>query len=345
MRRSMSQPDKIAVSEDGQADGLDRIAKRHRLQAGAGPHSAEPVVAAPALMRRDDPLVEFILAALEGHPVRDGAELIGEIAQCRELTAEVRSQAIRAMSTVVDKAVVAQAVAMFETEPCREVANALLDLAVQRGLAVPMKRLQQRIEKCQERVERHRLLKGFVQVMPHGTTAEWEIATGFLHSLIQKALRSDGDEDANELAKALTMALPCAGSLDRRCIREDTFNLARHCLAQFARAPEQVPEGCVLLSVAVVDRFHDADARVDLREALDAALNLVERPGSQDKRRERIASAIANCLVRSRPANCWVILLTVGRCNGTAISRLGTRVDGICGPHYGCGRLPGSNCK
>jgi hypothetical protein len=55
------------------------------------------------------------------------------------------------------------------------------------------------------------------------------------------------------------------------------------------------------LSVAVVEHFSDPAASAELRRALDAALGIVESPGTQEKRRDRLASAIANCLLWLAP--------------------------------------------
>jgi len=290
---------KIAVSEGAKRSASITLRNTTDAMAALDPVGRDRLLRRLVLMRRDDPHVKFVLAALEGHPIRDGAELIGEIAQCRELTDEVRTQAVRAMATVADKAVAVRLVAMLETEPCRDVSNALLDMAVQKRLAVPVKYLRKRIGRCRSSNELLYLLKAFVQVMPHGPISERETAAGFLHSLIRKALRTDGANDASKsLAYALTRALPCAGSLDLRCIREDTFNLARNCLAQFVRAPERVPTTCILLSVAVVEHFHDADARIDLRRALDTALSPTGNRGFGD---DIVSSSIARCLLMISP--------------------------------------------
>ena len=164
-----------------------------------------------AVVDPEEACVEFILTALEGYPIREGARIVAEFAADRGLRPEVRSRAADVLATAADRAIAERLVSAIADEQSREVTDALLKLAVQRSLPVPLRWMERKIQLCRSPVQLHRLLKTLVQILPFGDGAEPNDACDIFHRLIAKAMKDDGDNES-DLPKGLVKALSLTGS-------------------------------------------------------------------------------------------------------------------------------------
>ncbi len=251
---------------------------------------------------RNDEQIEYILTALEGHPIRDGGDIIAEIVLDRATPESIRNQGARVLVTVVDLDVAQRAVASVMGETSRVVSNALLDLAAQRRLAVDLQWLQSRIDSCRDRVELHRLLSSFVRLISQSSGDDWAAATFSLSTMITRALRPSGNADLSDRAKALTTVLSLKRDPeDRPALTDDALHLAEECVAKFCLSPHQVPEGQVLLAIAVIEYLGNVDSGPEVRSALDVVLDFEVASDKTTGQRDRLASALASCLLRVAP--------------------------------------------
>jgi hypothetical protein len=146
------------------------------------------------------------------------------------------------------------------------------------------------------------LLLAFIRATPLAGNKERRKAEEFFGRLVGEALKADQEVNSNELCKALVAASESArkGKLWGRLIVPTAS--ARQVLEQFAQNPRGVSEGRLLLAVAVVEYFEDAESREALRAALERVLKLA-RPTAQEARaNDRMAASICGALVRIAPA-------------------------------------------
>lgn len=253
-----------------------------------------------AILPLDDWRIEYILTALEGHPIRDGASIIAEIAMCSDVRAEVRAKAVAVLATVADRRLLQQVIAGIESESSGEVVGMLLHLAVARSLRVTPVWLQKKISECRDRVRLHQFVKSYVLLLPQVSSADWTNAVDFVHRLVARVMKKDSSR-SEELAKALTAAFSLAQADGKPLLSERTFELSRDTLAEFAEKPGDLSEGRTLLAVSIVTHSHQRAARVEMRKALDTALSRVAETKRPTRRPDRITSALANGLADIAP--------------------------------------------
>jgi hypothetical protein len=250
----------------------------------------------------DDEQTAYILTALEGHPIRDGGDIIADIVLNRALPESVRNQAARVLATVVDVDEVQRAVASISGETSRDALNILLEVAADRRLSVDLQWIQARIDSCRDRVELHRLLSSFVRLTSQSTGDEWAAATFSLSAMIMKALKRHGKWGQGDRAKALTTVLSTRSDpQDRPAVSDEAFGLAEDCVATFRLSPQEVPEGQVLLAIAVIEYLGNEDSGPKVRSALDTVLDFEVASHRTTDQRNRLATALANCLLRIAP--------------------------------------------
>ena len=261
-------------------------------------HGRDKLLRRLAALPPDDPAIEPILAALEGHPIRDGADLIHEFSRREDVSEVVREQAVRTLTTIADRSMLAGVLSTIERQP-RKIQNVLLDMAIQRHLPVSTAILREQIPGMKDRVELHQQLKRFATLAARATGTEREMATAFFHSLVVKAL-GGGGQDSEELCTSLDIALSWGRPDDRLSVGPESAELAKQCLKAFVADPVATAEGPVFLSARVLSHHRDASCAPLLKEAIAAILNVGEDP-SRGKRDFRLVSAFVNSLLAIAP--------------------------------------------
>ncbi len=253
-----------------------------------------------AALLPENPCVPTILAALEGHPIREGAGVIGELVVDRRLSPELRCEALHALATVADRTFIMEIVSRMDQE-APPIAYAMLDIAIERKLPIPFAWLGRRIRVETNRVDSHRLLKRLVQAVSQSTGRDWEAGSSLLHELVLDALGGDETPETEVRAKALTIALPCATGRGRSCIPKRTADLAMQVLERFSQSVHGDAEGRVLLAVAVLEQFGDPRVALDLKRTLDAIFTHADRFDARSQQQFRLALALANAIARLAP--------------------------------------------
>ncbi|HEY4313318.1 MAG TPA: NACHT domain-containing protein [Pirellulales bacterium] len=271
-------------------------------QRALDPRGRDRLLRRLAVLPADHARVEFLLTALEGFPIRDGGRLIGRIAQDAAAPASTRALAVRVLTSVANRQLLERIVAEIATEQSNEVADMLLQLAVQRSLRVPLAWLNQKTLASRDRTRRTDLLGIYLRLLPQASARELRDASEFLHKLVKRAL-DDRSPSACEMAQVLTRALSMVEGAKEQFLAPATLMLARDQLATFADAPQSLPAEQVQLAVALVRFANDTAARHAATRALNTALDDEAWLADADPRaRERIAQALANTLVEIAPA-------------------------------------------
>jgi hypothetical protein len=255
-----------------------------------------------AMAPLEDPTLESSLSALEGRPLREGADLVAAIASDRRLSAAVRRKAVDVMRTAVHRRLVETLLRSIESEPDRDVMQALMNLADQRGIPLSAGWLARQIGATRDRLQRRRLLMALVRSVPRAPVDERRRAEAFLGRLIEEALASEESADTDELCKALVAASTTAEPGQRWHSSPRITAAARQVLDNFVKDTHAVSEGRFLLAVAVVDFFADALARETLQAALRGVLRLARTTQDAKRVRDRMAAAIGDALARLAPA-------------------------------------------
>lgn len=260
-----------------------------------------------------------VLRALMGHPIREGAEIIAELAVNPECNESLRIQAIQVLTTAVQKSDAAPLIMSLNNQLSPEIARATFELAVRRRFSLDFHQLFKRICDASNRMERHRLVKLYLEAMPESRGENWEQAVALLNTMLTTAYQA-GDETAEELAKAISSALPQMRHRHDRMMPPSIRELSTAALVEFERDPQESSEGHLLLAVAIADFFHHETASEHLKRALDASLLIRDDPKGHSFRRMRLSSAICECLTRlapeillSYPDNCEPVRLSLHR--------------------------------
>jgi NACHT domain len=264
------------------------------------PSGRDRLVRRVAVVPPDAPQLKFVLAALEGFPVRDGASVFAETALQTDIDPSLRSLAVRVLATASERPLIQKVVSSIVTEPSAQVAGFLLNVAIQRSLAVPLGWLEGKIKSCRERVQLHQLVKALVLLFPNAPAKEQRQAARFLHEMIAASMTANVDAQ-EERAKALVQALSLAGQAERLYLSDHTLELAELAVSHFAADPKQVADGCVLLAAAVLSHFRRGTSRFSLRKALKAALDLKVDQEMTTQRVDRLATALARSLAVVAP--------------------------------------------
>jgi hypothetical protein len=254
-----------------------------------------------AVLPADHAQVAFILTALEGFPIREGGKLIGRIVQDTAAPSNIRALAVRVLASVADRQLLEQLVAEIAAEQSREVADMLLQLAVQRSLRVPLNWLTQKTLASRDRTRRTDLLGIYLRLLPQASARGLREASVFLHRLA-KAAFADQSPNATEMAAVLTRALSVAEESKGALLGPATLTLARVKLATFADAPQSLSPEQVQLAAALVRFAGDLASRQAVTRALQTALNDEAWSADAEPRaRERMAQGLANALVEIAP--------------------------------------------
>jgi hypothetical protein len=253
-----------------------------------------------AALPPETPHLKFIFAALEGFPVRDGANVIAHIALHKNLAPDLRAEAVRVLATASERPLVQEMLSSIADEPSDHVAIAMLTVAIERSQSVPLEWLEDKIESCRERVKLHQLIKAYVLLVPYAPPTEGRRATKFLHRMIAASMKKTATA-MDERAKALVQALATAEKAERPYLSDQTLDLARVAVTRFAEGPQQVAEGCVLLAASVLTHFRNPASRLELKKGLDTALQMNRTRDQSGQGSERLATALARSLAAVAP--------------------------------------------
>jgi hypothetical protein len=241
-------------------------------------------------------LAKYLLMALDHLPIRDGAEVIAELATSSETTFEVNQQAIAVLKLVTDRRLLESLAYWIEGRP-RELTSMWLTLAWERSLPIPLPWLKSRISRCRSGTERDQLLRILFQVLAQSDAAVVNQESVFLHVLVSKALHRDRTD--GELARALVTVIGKVS--DKRVILfpEKTKALALQGLTQAASSTETVDKQQLLLAVALVRHFRDTIAA---RRLLPGLLEPIRAGRSyEDSNDYQIALEVGDCLAELAP--------------------------------------------
>jgi hypothetical protein len=282
-----------AVSDAIARMAATMLARPSNQRLNLDPRGRDRLLRRLAAIPASSPRVEYYLTALHGFPIRDGAEVIAELTTSQDVPIGVRRKAIIALSSVTDRRLLASLVARIEQEPSETAAD-WLTLAVDRSLPVPVPWLETRVNRCRDRIQRHKLLKTLFRVLSQADGATRSEHAGFLDQLVTKAI-SDNTAPS-ELALALVGAM--AEVLPNRHIlfSTKTLNLARQLLGWSLAAQDCGREDQLLLAVSLLRHFRDERARGDLGRVLEQ-FQAQDRVESDDRR----AIAVAECLAELAP--------------------------------------------
>ena len=115
-------------------------------------------------------LVKYLLMALDNLPIRDGAEVIAELATTSEATLEVNQQAISVLRHVTDRRLLESLAKWIEGRP-RELTVMWLKLAWERSLPIPLSWLKCRVNRSRSEIERDHLVRVLFQVLAYSDAA------------------------------------------------------------------------------------------------------------------------------------------------------------------------------
>lgn len=234
--------------------------------------------------------VEHFLTALEDSSIRDGAEVIAELATSSDSSLGVKRKAVSTLASVVDRRLLSVLVDRIESEPT-ELSSEWLNLSLTRSLPVPVPWLRNRVSRSRSRVERHQLLKALVRVIALCDTTTRKTQAEFLDGLISKAMNDDAE---SELATALVGALSDVQGQRIRLLSEKSRSLALQTLGQAPAGSGQ--QAKLLLAAAIVRHFRDGYARGVLVSTLERL-----HAQSDVNAHDRLAIAVADALAEIAP--------------------------------------------
>lgn len=254
-----------------------------------------------AVLRTNDEHMIPILSALEGYPIRDGAELIAELAESRDLPSEIRTRSVAVLASISDRRLAEQAVSSIETEESSEVVSYQLNVALSRSLPVPMKWLERKISVARDKRNHLEFLLAFVQLLPFATPDSQDRGYEFLNELINRALSGDAAR-TKELAEALERGLAMVGDHEFS-VSETNSMRARILLREFAERPYETSTAHVILAAAICGHSSETKVIADLRAALDTSVGLSGSSTQTGTLTDsgRIASAIARAVAKIAP--------------------------------------------
>lgn len=240
--------------------------------------------------------VSSLLMILEHLAIREGAEVIAELATSSQATREVNHQAILTLQLATDRQLLGNLTKWIEGRP-HELTLAWLELAWERSLPIPVPWLQHRVTRCQSDREQERLLRVLLQVVAQSDGDIRNHAVVFLDLLVLKSLRREAPElqVARALAAAVNEISPRRIILFSAKSQLLAINLLSHALDEGASCDKQQ----LLLAVALVRHFRDT-------RAMDALRTLLERiyvPGKfvDDTRDYQLFYEVGECLAELAP--------------------------------------------
>jgi len=262
------------------------------------PSSRDCLLRRLAVLQPQDDRVGPILDALAGFPIRDGGELIAQLAIDRKLHQTVRIAAVEALGTVSDLAAIRLAVAQTPSEHPGNVLEFLVELAAKRHVAVPLKWLEAQIEAQSDAFNRRALLTAYIRMVAGQQGLVQSPDRTFLVQQIQEALQDAGTDD-EEHAWTLANALRTTDWRDLDLCDPDTRLMVEGVLQRFV-ARQDMALGQVRLAASLLRGQSDEDSIWRLRRSLDTILQYLHRTSDKRNRREleSVATEIAEDLAR-----------------------------------------------
>ncbi len=272
----------------------DRLSHGPNQGGGLDPVGRDTLLQHMACLPFEDTRLEPILAAFVGFPLRDGSELIAEIAGSKRLDPSVREMAIRVLHTVADRNVVALALSAIQTETSPLLFPAWLRLAVERRIALNRIWLEERIATEANSLTRRTLLTIYVRLWDELIPTDQVAWEKFLTDYLRPRLNGDRDDlECFELAAALTQASIRSG--DRISSRiGDEITVA---VSSLLRTRTDESFGRWKLVVQLLELRLDLQACHQLQQLLDALLAQMKTRRSAERLKwEAAALAAAEAL-------------------------------------------------
>lgn len=260
------------------------------------PRGRDRVLRRLAAISVKHPRVDSLLMALEVLPIREGAEVISELATSSEASLAVSQQAIAVLQVVTDRRMLEKLLIWIEGRRA-ELTFAWLQLAWKRSLPIPVPWLKNRVNRSRSLHERDQLMQVLFQVLSQSDLETRSQAMLFLDILVSKALTTEGGRD--ELARTLVVALHHVSSSDVVLFSDKSRVLATQILAQASRQSDLEHKQKQLLAVALVQHFRD-------RSAIGLLTNILAEIYAPDFAFEesvdyQILSAVGDCLAQLAP--------------------------------------------
>lgn len=241
--------------------------------------------------------VKYLLMVLDSIPIRDGAEVIAELATSSDSPLDVSQQAIAALKFVTNRRLLEDLAKWIEGRS-PELILMWLKLAQERSLPIPLPWLKLRVNRCRSEIERDHLIRVLFQVLIHSRASTISEEAWFLDLLVSKSLHKDGT--AVELARGLVAALSDIAQQRIVLFSEKTRTMALQFLGKSAHSNDPTIKQQLLLAVALVRHFRDASAA---RSVLAGILERIHIDGfSKDESIDyQIAVEIGDCLAELVP--------------------------------------------
>lgn len=205
-----------------------------------------------AVFAPTDPHVDGdLLAALRSYPIRDGGQLLADLAAERSMSVDARGIAVMDLQTVSDFQAVQSTVQLVVQEPSLDLQTKLLELAVTREVALPREWLEHRITQECHSWRRGTLTAAYVHAANLAEEDDLIAFCRFLSLRIAETLAADTDETdviSHELASALSR--PFAAS--RLRVQASLQEPARRFLESFRKKRIAASAGQVRLATTLL---------------------------------------------------------------------------------------------
>ncbi len=302
---------------DDSGFGGERVPRRNVTREGGDlPHATlvplerDRVVRRLAALSPDHPEVKQGIQRLAGQSVRDGANVIMAIASASMVCGDVRATAIEIAMRSADQRILDCMANQIEREHDPRVQKSLLRLALERPVAFDLGWLETQIRKDLEHSFHSLMVRVYGCGAAPRTPDERLRIRRFFSDLVISAMNHGDSRSTGSLTECLRLVAhtDAGGLVDDRVVAVAIDRMIR-----FSKAPQsQRPEG-VLLAARVLVGIPSLGNRIHLKKTLDVALDLVSSwstgtiplTEAEVMRRERFATAIAQCLVE---VDCGLLL-------------------------------------
>jgi hypothetical protein len=236
---------------------------------------------------------KYLLMVLDTIPIRDGAEVIAELATSSAATLEVQQQAIAVLKCVTDRRLLERLTNKIDERP-PELKLMWLNLAWERSLPLPLAWLKRQLNRSRNRIEREQLLRVLLQVLARSDAATIVQERPFLQALVANALHPEPAKE--ELARMMFAAIGEIADTRVILFSEQTRSLA---LQVLANPQSVVGKQQVLLAVVLIRHFRDTVAARGLLVGLLEPL--CHGRSYEDSGDYQIAMEIGDCLSELAP--------------------------------------------
>ncbi len=237
-----------------------RSSQRLRLD----PRGRDRLLRRLAAIPPTDPQVTNLLTVLENLTIRDGAEVIMELATSPDVNRELNHQAIVVLRLVADRRKLENLVQGIDRQP-PELTMAWLELAWERSLPIAVPWLMNRVRRGRSDLEQERLLRVLLQVLSQSPFAVQAEAFVFLDLLAAQALTTEESELARVLVLAVNDVSPRRVVLFSPKVRW----MAEQALERALHEQELANKQQLLFAVALVRHFRETGAVNTLRGLLE----------------------------------------------------------------------------